>query len=38
MLRLSFGHDELYLHSIACVTTGLTPAIHAMILPRTLGT
>jgi hypothetical protein len=35
MLGLSFGHDELFLKSIACVTAGLAPAIHAMILTRT---
>ena len=38
MLRLSFGHDDLFLNSMACVTAGLAPAIHAMILMRTLGT
>jgi hypothetical protein len=38
MLRLSFGHDDLFLNSIACVMAGLAPAIHTMILTRTLGT
>ncbi len=37
MLRLSFGHDDLFLNSITCVTAGLAPGIHAMILMRTLG-
>ena len=36
MPRLSFGHDELFLNSVACVTAGLASAIHAMILTRTL--
>jgi hypothetical protein len=37
MLRLSFGHDDIFLNSIDCVTAGLASAIHAMILTPTLG-
>jgi len=36
--QAQYRHDDLFLNSRACVTTGLVPAIHAMILTRTLGT
>jgi len=36
--QAQYRHDDLFLNSRACVTTGLVQAIHAMILTRTLGT
>jgi len=36
MLKLSFGHNELFPNSIACVAAGLGSAIDTVILTRTL--